>query len=195
MHRGLFAAKSPYFRVLLKSCWSGEKDEIEIPDIPSDGFNVVVDWMYSGQLPDKVKVYTKGNSSNAFQIALNTYKAADVLMITQLQNAIIENEAAIFAEHRLHWNCDRLKSISEKDLTHTAYYRFVLKSVLMNMMTSSKQSTKEWEKDVKCIEDNPMILIDLLTGVKEWQQKTWEDFPGGDLTLFMIRDPEDQSTT
>lgn len=194
VHRSLFAAKSPFFRTLLKDCWDGKKEEIEIGNISSAGFDIAVDWIYSGRLPDRVKEYSK-DGSQPWDSTLCAYKVADVLMINKLQNEIIANEAAIFSKHGLKWRFCRLKDIYDNDLCHTKYYSFVLKSVVANMMTNQNQSSENWDDDLTSIEGDPQILSDLLRSVREWTRKPWKDFPKGDLTAFFVQDEHDQRLT
>lgn len=79
----LLTAKSSLSRVTFKDRWDEEKEVVEVTSISSTGFGIVVDWMYSGQLPDQMKTYSK-NSSELWDDCLHAYKAADMLMINKL---------------------------------------------------------------------------------------------------------------
>lgn len=189
LHKGLAAAKSPFFRTILKDCWNNKKEEVELPNISSDGFDIVVDWIYSGQLPDRLKGYSK-HSSYDWEGTLQAYKAADMLMIDKLQNDLIAHEIALFAKHKLAWRFYRLQDVYDNDLCHTKYYQFVLKCAVSRMMSNLDQSTAMWEENVKYVEGNPQVLADLLTKSREWAQKPWKDFLKGDLTEFLIQETE-----
>lgn len=157
--------KSPYFQVRLKDCWASTNDAIELPDISNDGFEVVVDWVYTARLPDRVKKYQKGDLQ-VFACVLDAYKAADILTISQLEDEIIASEAVVFAERGMWWKCSRLADTLEHGLSHTKYYHSVIKNVVANMMNNGSHSTAEWEQDMQGIQDHPQILADLLKAIK-----------------------------
>lgn len=172
---------------MFKECWDGNRREVELTQIPSDGFGIVVDWMYSGRLPDRAKEYPN-DGSKRWDSVLHAYKAADVLMIDKLQNELIATEAAILLEHKLTWKFRRLEDLYNADLCHTKYYQFVLKSVIVNMMSNLDRPSEKWEEEIKSVEDNPRVLADLLTSTREWLRKPWKDFPKGDLNDFFVQD-------
>lgn len=161
--------------------------EIQLSEISSDGFGIVVDWMYSGQLPNRAKEYSK-NNPRLWSFTLDAYQAADMLMIDKLQNELISNEAAVFMKHNLAWQYSRLQTVSERGLCHIKHYNFVLKSVVKTMMSELEKSPEEWMEQMRSVENNPRVLFDLLRCVREWQQSPWKFFPRGDLTEFLIPD-------
>lgn len=170
---------------MFKDCWDGKKEEVEVCEVSSIGFTIVVDWVYSGQLPSRVKEYSKGKLE-PWEGILHAHKAADVLMMEKLQNELIANEAAIDLKYGLKWPFYRLQQLYDNDLCHTKYYEYVLKSAIASMMSDISMSSKRWDEDIKSVENNPKVLADLLTGTRKWIQKPWKDFPAGDLTEFLI---------
>lgn len=60
VHKSLLAAKSLFFRTMFKECWDGEKEEVELAQIHKEGFEVALNWMYSGSLPHQDKIHPDG---------------------------------------------------------------------------------------------------------------------------------------
>jgi len=190
--------KSPFFATLFKTCWDGDKEEIELNSISSDGFEIALDWIYCGHLPARLKECS-GSGSGPWDSVRNGYKAADVLMISKLHNELITNEAAMFSKHGFKWRFGRLQDLYDDDLCHTKYYDFVIKIAVERMMTTPEGPQKKWDEDMESIEGNAKVMADLLEAIRKWLQKPWHDFPKGDsdLSEFLIEidDPKSDPLT
>lgn len=55
VHEALFAAESPFLRVVFKDCWDRGKGVVEISSISSIGVGIVVGWIDSKQLLDRLR--------------------------------------------------------------------------------------------------------------------------------------------
>lgn len=191
VHKGPFVAKSPFFRAILKDCWDGKQEEIELNMLSSKGFDVVVEWVYSGQLHPELVGYNL-RDKQCWNDHLCAYKAADILMIDRLQNQLILNEAAWLRENdQTYKSISPLQTLHDQDLCHTKYYGFVLKLVIENMADTSDITSKEWNDQMKCAEEYPQLLINVLTNTREWLQKPWESVLEGDLSEFLVKIKEE----
>lgn len=185
VHKSLLAAKSPFFRTLFKKCWDGDNEEINLAQIPGDGFGIVMDWMYSGLLPEKDVILRTDQYKQSTSV-LHAYKAADILMVDQFQNELISKEASILIKEQMSYNCLRLRALHDADLCHTKYYKFILKSATKRLMSGFPNSSRQWDEQIDSVKDKPEILTDILMSVRQWSQNPWKDFPNGDLTEFFV---------
>lgn len=49
---------------MFKECWEGKKEEVTLTQISSDGFSIILDWMYTGRLPDEKVMFALENLVN-----------------------------------------------------------------------------------------------------------------------------------
>lgn len=127
---------------MFKDCWDGKKQEVELSQISSKGFDIAAHWIYSGNLPPNLTDYSQKNICSVMANNLYAYKAADVLMMNELQNELILQEAACLRETRRFLSCVRLNRPHDYDLLHTKYYTFSLRSATENMMLH--RTPEEW---------------------------------------------------
>lgn len=179
------AAKSPYFAAQLKDCWDGQKDEVELLDATGGDFEVVLDWMHIGKLPTKLTQYTE-HPEYDWDLAAQTYKLADKLMMPELQNEVLKNEASILASNNKSWHYSKLATLHTAELTHTPYYTFVLKSVVRKLMLNPDNSDRELQKYNTALECYPKVAIDVLASINRWNAKRWDDPCRGDLSEFLL---------
>ncbi|KAK5957781.1 hypothetical protein OHC33_000970 [Knufia fluminis] len=183
--KNLLAAKSPYFAAQFKDCWDGQKDEVELLDATGGDFEVVVDWMHVGKLPTKLTQYTE-HPEYDWDLAAQTYKLADKLMMPELQNEVLKNEASILASNNKSWHYSKLATLHTAELTHTPYYTFVLKSVVRRMMIDPDQSDRELQKYYSALESCPKVAMDVLASINRWNVKRWGDLRSDNLSEFLL---------
>lgn len=148
LHRQLLIDKSPYFETRLKACWEGSADKLELDDFSVEGFEIVVDWMYTNEIPERLRC-SQERDSDAIVNALHTlllpaYQAADMLMIADLQNKLVDLEIELFHAEGQTWSIRRVKTLHRLNLAHTPYYDLVIKSsvgTLSNLPLTKRNAT------------------------------------------------------
>lgn len=177
--------------------WDKVEKEITLPHISVDVFEIIREWMSSSKLPARI-----GQTMRELEpptadknLVLETLRAAEFLLIDQIQNDIIAEEAASLLEENLTFKAKSLRDIYNADLSHTKYYQFVLKAVAFELMTAPEPLEDKWTKDLGKLKEHPTILIDLVLKAREWALKPWEDPAEGNLSEFFVEIPGERSGT
>lgn len=132
LHAELLKHSAPYFATRLKDCWDGKTAEpILLQDVDECGFNTVIDWIYTRQLPQEI---ANPGAERDNGMADAAYKAADVLMISDLQNALIDNELRLLEGRMECWHLKALKTKHDLGIGHTPYYQLVLRHCVRTIM-------------------------------------------------------------
>ena len=184
VHKALLAAKSPYFAANLKDCWDGLKDEVELLDTTEAAFEIVMDWMYLEKLPTRVTEYV--GETYDWQLTPLAYKLADRLMIPELQNTLLQNEADILLKNNRCWSLIKVSGLAKIDMCHTPYYTWCLKVAIYSMMKETEEDNKKFEIQARNLEEHPTVAIDVIICINNWNVKPWEDPRGDGLSEFMV---------
>lgn len=148
LHKDLLRDRSPYFATRLKDCWDGRQDEIELTGVSTWAFEVVIDWMYSGVVPDYVSKESGGRGP-LLDVLPELYHAADVLMMTQLQNELVDTYLAHGRQSGGAWTLTGVRSAHVYEIVHTPLYQLVLKSCVRNLMKRLPKVTssmRRWQR-------------------------------------------------
>lgn len=145
--------------------------------------------MYSGQLPGGVIEIADNEAETASDYTREAFKAADMLMMVELQNELLRTTAAFYLEHGMWCTLHGLRRAYDDDLHHTKYYQFLLKSAAKGMVSSHYDNSDKWDQAIHAVEDRPQVLTDLLRSMRRWVQEPWTEFPRGDLAEFLTTDP------
>lgn len=173
--------------------WDESKQQIGLPELTVGGFGIVLDWLYTGRLPDVTEYWSTGGST----AIIDAYAAVEFLILDEMQNDLIKNEADKLLRHGLGYRCGRLSSPHKSALSHTRYYQFVLKRIMECFMSENGMKSRECDHNVKQVKDHPEISLDLLTNIRKWASKPWKHCLKGDLSKFFVNAPQtaDDSTT
>lgn len=117
-------------------------------------------------------------------------------MIDELQNRLLTTEAAGLRETSLRWNCRRLQQLRDFSLSHTKYYRFILKIVVehtMGRVDDSSEASEKWNQEVDDMRECPEVMVDLLKSMREWLYEPWNNFLQGDLTEYFVESKGEHS--
>lgn len=165
VYKSLLVERIPYFQRRLKDCWdSDKKGIIEMEDLDIDGFEVIIDWMYHAILPERLT-----RPVNKYDSSLNarTYKVADQLMMTDLQNRLVDNELSLNQESKMAFGRVGITWCWELGLTHTPYYQLVLKDCTRDMITNSVKDVHFTDQITKLME-YPEALADIIKIAKQY---------------------------
>lgn len=184
IHKQVLVENCPYFAAWLRDCWGGDTSgPLTIEDITAEGFEVVVDYIYSGALPERL---TKSPNWNLNKIA---YKAADQLVMRDLQNKIVDLEVQHLKADRREWHAYRIKQLWQSELSHTPYYQMALRSCVRSLATCPMEKEKAIA-DFGTLEEFPSALVDILTTRNEYDTKKFSDVWKDDVCKYHIHRDE-----
>lgn len=190
LHKDLLRDRSPYFATRLKDCWDGKQDEIELTGVSTRAFEVVIDWMYSGVVPDYVSKESGGRGP-LLDVLPELYHAADVLMMTQLQNELVDTYLVHGRQSGGAWTLTGVRSAHVYEIVNTPLYQLILKSCVRNLMKAPTESDKFDEK-VAAIEQHSQAVLDVLRIINKYQHEQWSNPWKGDWCEFHIH-PEGET--
>lgn len=155
----------------MKQCWDGGQREVDIPDVDVQGFEVVVDWMYSGMLPQRATTYEPGKN-DPFQVLNHAYKAADRLMMPKLQNALIDVFLNVMLENNMKPRLDYIRTLCRMNMTNTPYFEMVVMWVVQSMATRPIAS-ELFSQSMDGMEDYPEALKTIIRYMNEYRIEPW----------------------
>lgn len=192
LHKKLLVEKCPYFRARSKEYWGGQKDEpLQLNDINLEGFRVVVDWIYSETLPERL---SNLDDADRLWYAVQAYKAADKLGIIDLQNKIVDNELAIMKVSNVYPHIDFLLQVWQSDLSHTPCYQLVLESCVRRMVMSPMCEIRLPE-DLAVLDRCDQALIDIVLCMNRYHKKAWKIVSNEDPCKYHIHTKGDKCGT
>lgn len=173
IHHKLLVAKCPYLETRLKDAWNHTKDEpIILEDIDSSGFEVVVDWMYLGQLPSHLSGDASSETSDT--IATKAYKVADRLVMPALQNDLMDCMLTELRDKQEQYTFKKIFGVVELELSHTPLYDMVLRSSVKCMCEDDDEATKSIETSLERLEKYPWVLVDVIVSSQKYRRDPWE---------------------
>ena len=185
LFKDLLCEKSTYFATALKKCWNGDKTEIILDKAEPDEFEVVVDWIYYGELP---KYWFGDAIKDEFGVVERTpslYKLADELVILQLQNDTVDallqtNDRRIVVNNVL-----GVARIAQKELTHTPLYELVLRNAVTSFVTTAKGSI---HTACTMLTGYPEVLEVFSLELQEYQRQPWEGIKPEESSEYHIKE-------
>lgn len=170
LHKKLLNEKCPYFEIRMKECWDGHKDEpLQLGDVNVIGFQVVVDWIYSGVLP--MRLITLSDVYRAIYLA-PAYKAADQLGTIDLQNKIIDHELFVLGISNVDQQFSTLLRVLDLDLSHTPYYHMVLKSCVRKLVLSP-MCQANMSAYLGMLAKHDQALTDIILCMNQYNAEAW----------------------
>ncbi|KAK5957780.1 hypothetical protein OHC33_000969 [Knufia fluminis] len=185
IHKDLLMSKCPYFGAALKECWNEDKTEITLKGAQPQQFEVVIDWLYEGRLP---KYWSKIEESDIFSIINKTpavYKLAHELLLSGLQNDLVDVLLQTSDEHKILHNLSGACSVVKQDLSHTPLYKLVLRNAVKcfaaNMMGEEVGSQLDY------LMKYPELVKDFLTELHAYQRKPWQSIKAEESSKYHIK--------
>ena len=175
VHRTVLVEKIPYFRALLGTDWdNGQKDNIELDDVPVADFEVVMHWGYTERLPKSMMI--KSRVDYRLPIDADPYKAADRLMVARLQNAICNHIIDTLSKYSLYFDWEALKVMYDMELSHSLLYRLMVKSAVETFMQRGDTDDKVWISGLDQLLDCPAIMKDVLLSIDSYNSRHGEKY-------------------
>lgn len=184
LHKDLLMDSSPYFATRLKDCWDGKQVEIEQINVSTRAFEVIIDWMYSGVVPDYATQVSDNLSSFADRLP-EMYRAADVLMMTKLQNRLVDANLASSRQKPSSWSFLGVANAHLWEITHTPLYQLILKSRTKRLVDEPRESD-EFEDATDHVRPYPEAVMDVLRMTNKYLTEKWSKPCEGDWCEFHI---------
>lgn len=128
VHKEMLVKRCPYFAARLRECWGGDSEPLTLEDISVEGFDVAVDWMYTNELSERL------NCKHNWELLLIAYKAADQLVMRDLQNKLVDLELDQLQLGPCNWNLARIQLMWKMELAHTPCYQLALHSCIPELV-------------------------------------------------------------
>lgn len=174
VHEQILYDNSPYF----KACFTGTTDQSMGVIDPWDlrhvnvlGFAFLVEYMYSGKLPQGILTQYDDDDINnqdddedngeALEATL-AYKAADQLLMHQFQNELINFEIEDCRTRKVCFGISAVKKAHELELTRTPWYRMVLRSCIPWFMKKKSKAPESFHTKLQALKVYPDAMADLM---------------------------------
>lgn len=155
----------PFFATSLKDCWNGESLQVELPDVDSNTFNTVMEWVYRLSKPAGLEIYY-----NHMKVA-RLYKFVDFLMMENEKNALID----AYASRMLSITFADLQNIYNLELSHTKLFSLALRNcVRLFIELPSLFQDDEPHRSYQRIQD-PALLITVLDCIRDYHINPWKE--------------------
>ena len=178
----------PYFAALLD--WNKSQTEaVEVNLVEPEEFRIAIHWAYTHSLLPGVKEFPEHNGGACWYEFLPTviaYKCADQLMMSSLQNALVDN--AIDHLHITGRVADfgDVALVCEHGLSHTPLYQLFLK-VAIATYVGCHNSECDHTKTLDTLDEYPQALRDALKLSAAYHKEPWDKHPT-DKTEFHIEE-------
>lgn len=189
IHKALLCSQSPYCTARLSDSWkkdAGDGPMLKLPDIQEDTFGIIFNWLYTGRVSVNMKELVEPLIAAMIEDPVEgphlvlsdwveLYRSADVLLLTNLQNQLVDLSLIKSARNvRLFWPFRSAIIWHEKKVAHTPYYQLCLEDGIEEMFSDGTAFNlsrfREWMKQMI---DYPQLLADVLIKINEWRDKPW----------------------
>jgi len=153
--------------------------------------------MYFAGVLDRA-IHAPGSRRECVWNVPELYHAADVLMITKLQNQLVDTCLAAARQMKRHWRLKTVRDAHTHMVMHTPVYQLILRSCVKWLVDSPTESD-EFARETVQLEGYPEAVLDLLRMTNRCLREKWSDPWVGDWCEFHIHpdgercDPQHQS--
>ncbi|KAK5070081.1 hypothetical protein LTR64_001915 [Lithohypha guttulata] len=130
IYRDLLSVKSPFFAAKLKKDWNNDKNEIYLENEDPDAFSALVDWMFSGKLPD---FYSERTTTSIASVTA-FYKLADFLLMPTAKNDLIDHVVNHHRAMNRHYTFHHLSYVWGVHAVDKPFLKMVLHSIIKNLV-------------------------------------------------------------
>lgn len=146
-----------------------ERRSLSLEDVSVDGFGVVVDWMYSGVLPARVSGWT--DDKLPLDYLRRAYKVADQLLMTELQNQLMDMVLA-GGYYMRHTKLTSVSMMWSLGLNHTPMYDFVLRDCIRRV-NGEPESEAALARHIVHLKQVPEAMADIIVWMNKWNHAPW----------------------
>lgn len=180
VHKELLIEYSPFFAAKSKACWTDAGSGIDLSHVSVDGFESAVGWLYAGRplkVPTKSQFEDMSEWGQYLTMFNHAYKAADQLMMTELQNKILDDLRGAKARFRVKTTYADLINACEADLEHTLFYKFILRDLTWLFMNDTFHNGRlsHFNHGLEYLEAYPGAMADWFANIAMWRNDPWSD--------------------
>lgn len=185
IHKDLLMSKCPYFGAALKECWNKDKTEITLKHAQPQQFEVVIDWLYEGRLPEYWSKIDDGCPDSIIEKTPGVYKLADELLLSELQNNLIDVLVRTCNEHKRIHDLSDACAVVKQELNHTPLYKLVLRNAVRCF--DAAMSGDELRSQINRIMEYPELVTDYLIQLHEYRRTPWESVKVEESSKYHIK--------
>lgn len=171
VHESLLNEHSPYFEAKAKPCWKRTESSVDLRDVSVEGFELVVNWIYSEGMPTPLPS-SSTDLDSFFKTVRTGYKTADQLLMICLQDQLLEDLKRCLQKSGRYLNLTAASYVIKDDLKHTPLYTFTVKSVVYHLTTNKPNG---FEQGLEHLADYPGVLKDILRYVLMFRIAAWQN--------------------
>lgn len=195
LHKDIVCRHSPYLSTALKESWNENATEVHLNDFAPEDFDLVVYWMYKDKIPDHLLVEINADESpdqlpseepSEIDMRLvDMYKVADMLMMSDLQNTIIDTVFSWMEKSECCWPWSSLIHLLERELWQTCFWKLAVKSFIEN---ADCEENLKFGFDIISddLADYPEATRDLFVQLLKYRRQEWTALSRNTLCDFHI---------
>ena len=169
LHRNLLCHHSSYFETefqgheVPKSGKSDGENKLELPDDDPKGFELLVKWLYQGQLED----LPQGSDEDKYNSAVachNLYILCDKFDMINLKNLAMDQYRRGLNEAQLVPDADEINEIYRASPIDSPFRRLMTKIAARQIM--DPEVDKDAQTYRKCFEDNADFAVEMVNAIR-----------------------------
>ena len=170
LHRNLLSHHSSFFEPgrfrsgdSEKGNVHGEDDRLDLPDDDPRGFEMLVQWLYQGELQAAAHLDDEGKYDYAVACH-KLYLLCDKFDMPKLKNVAMDRYRQCLNESHLVPDSDEINEIYRASPPGSAFRSLMVKIAARQIM--DPEATRDAETYRTCLENNPSFAIELVNAIK-----------------------------
>ncbi|KAF2768289.1 hypothetical protein EJ03DRAFT_328478 [Teratosphaeria nubilosa] len=180
LHRNLLCHHSTYFETEFQGHEVPRRHDRESLDLPDDdprGFELLVKWLYQGQLED-VSDFIDDERKYDYAVACHKlYVLCDKFDMIQLKNMAMDQYRLGLHQAQLVPDADEIDEIYRNSPHHSPFRRLMTKIAARQIM--DPEAEKDAENYRKCWENNPDFAVEMINNIRSMSGGILFDDPTG----------------
>lgn len=134
-------------------------------------FEVAIDWMYTGRVPDYVANESGGRGPLAAELP-ELYHAADLLMMIELQNQLIDTDLSAENREGLVWGLRSVADAHAYEILHTPLYQLILRDCAKHLV-NDPLSRDKFDAEMAAVREYPQAVLDMFRAFNDYHNSNW----------------------
>ncbi|PVH93864.1 hypothetical protein DM02DRAFT_211364 [Periconia macrospinosa] len=164
LHRNLLCHHSEILEAELQGDHGNKKNSLELPDHDPAGFELLVKWLYQGQLDDVSDIFDANKKYDYAVSCHKLYLLCDRFDMPQLKNVAMDQYRKGLNEAELVPDPEEIDDIYRKSPRESPFRRLMTRIAARQIM--DPDNDRDVETYRQCFENNPDFAVDLVKAIK-----------------------------